>query len=148
MMRIYRIAVLSTLALAPLASCGERARSADDPRAVPPADPATEAAGSALRQGQLPPPAVDSAAEAQSTGRQVQSGSAGQADATYPIVWDRFEPPPGPPPVTVPSNEAPVAPTRAEPGLRPAGPAPARARPWHPPDSAVADSAAKDSSRV
>lgn len=152
MMRMCRIAVLSTVALPLLASCGEPDRPADDPQVVPPAESAAEATGSA-QQDEFSPAAVDSTAETQSTGQ--QSGSAGQADAMYPLLWDRLEPASGPPPVTAPAVQAPLAPRWVEPEPVQAQPAPARARivpvqprPSPPADSAAADSLAEDSARA
>jgi hypothetical protein len=140
---MYRIAVLSTLALPLLGSCGKPARPADDPESStvqPPADAASHAL-----QDEALPVTGDSAAGSQPAGEQVQPGTAGQGKSVYPLLWDRHEVPP-PPTLNVPSYEAPPAPPRAKPRLTPAWPAPARARTRQPPpaDTVAADTVAAD----
>lgn len=123
-MRMRRIAVLSLALLSP-GSCGKPATPADDAQALPPAQPAAEATGSALLQDEVSP--ADSAAGTQPAGQQVQPGTAGQGSSVYPLLWDRHEVQESPP-LTVPVQGQP-APASADPVLMEAPPAPPSAQP-------------------
>jgi hypothetical protein len=129
MMRIHRIAVLATVALSLLASCGSPGQSADEP-AAPPDPPGAEAGVQPA-----PEPATEGASPAPADGQSASSPLGGLKRV------------PEPPPLNPPSNELLFVPPEAEPRLAPAWPAAARAR-SRSADSAAADALAKDSARA